>query len=334
MAKCAKCSKVINKKSPGLQCGKCVKWFHATCGSLSIEQLTSLSSTDSVDWQCNTCRGGAKSRRLSYILPDEEDDDSTEAIPLSATTMTQQMLHQIKVEVQNIIKTELQRTLQFYSDKIDDYECKLQNYEKQLKLLDNQCYDLKNNVKNINLKYSVLENKLNTMEQQQLSNQLEICGIKEKENEKTEELVKNVAIKIEQNPEDIVKVYRKRKRLPTTTKRNELPSSIIVVLREGTRDLWLDAAKKTTILPAYIGGQGDSKVYLRESITPATAHLLWKTKEMLRGEYSFIWCKRGSVLIRKQEKDKVITIRSLQELESIKNPTVNVSKPYFQPQNN
>lgn len=327
MAKCAKCSKVINKKSPGLQCGKCIKWFHAMCVSLSNEQLTALSSTDAADWQCDTCRCGVKSRRLSYILPDEEGDDNTETTSTSTTTMTQQMLNQIKVEVQNIIKTELQRTLQFYSDKIDDYECKLQNYGKQLKLLDNQNNDLKNNIKNINLKYSVLETKLNLMEQQQLSNQLEICGINEKENEKTEELVKSVAKKIEQNPEDIVKVYRKKNRLHTKAKKNQSPASIIVVLREGSRDLWLDAAKKTAILPDYSGGQGQSKVYLRESITPATAHLLWKTKEMLRGEYSFIWCKRGSVLVRKQEKDKVITIRSLQELENIKNSTLNVSRP-------
>lgn len=327
MVKCAKCSKVLNKKSPGLQCGKCIKWFHAICVSISTEQLNSLSSNDSVDWKCNNCNAGAKTKRISYILPDEEGDDDTETTSASATSMTQQMLHQIRVEVQNIIKTELQRTLQFYSDKIDDYENKLRNYEKQLKVLDNQCYDLKNNVKNMNLKYSVLENKLNLMEQQQLSNQLEICGIKEKENEKTEEVVKNVAKMIDQNPDDVVKVYRRKNRLPAAAKKKESPASITVVLKEGSRDLWLEAAKKTTILPTYVGSQGDGKVYLRESITPATAHLLWKTKEMLRGEYNYIWCKRGTVLVRKQEKDKVITIRSLQELESIKNPSINVCNP-------
>ncbi|KAL4718439.1 hypothetical protein ACJJTC_009316 [Scirpophaga incertulas] len=155
-------------------------------------------------------------------------------------------------------------------------------------------------------------------EQHQIINQIEICGLKEAEEEKPEELAKNVAKIINQNTEDVVKAYRKKKRHQTRNKATKRESSAItVILREGTLDLWLDAAKKTNIQSADVGSMGDGKVYLRESLTPATAYLLWKTKEMLRGEYRYIWCKHGTILARRQENDKIITIRSLQELESV-----------------
>ncbi|KAL4720763.1 hypothetical protein ACJJTC_013841 [Scirpophaga incertulas] len=277
-----------------IQCSQCNKWSHATCVAISSDQLSALSSTVSIDWKCKSCAGSNKQKRISCIVPDREEDTDTETVntPISET---QKNLSEIRREVKEIIRGELQRTLQFYSDKIDEYESKLEQYEKTIKCLENQCADTKNKLKNISLKHEALETKINQIEQHQISNQLDIWGIKEKEQENIEKIAKTIATKIQQNPEDILKVYRKRRsRASTSASKTKESTSITVILRDGVRDLWLESAKAKVISTAEIGIQEPGNIYLRESLTPSTAFLLWKTKEELKGLYKYIWCKRVS----------------------------------------
>ncbi|KAJ8724187.1 hypothetical protein PYW07_008167 [Mythimna separata] len=328
MVKCAKCVKLITKKSPGLQCGKCSKWLHGSCASITPDQLSVLSDTDSVDWKCKVCAGGSKPKRVSCIIPDLDGDENTDTESVTphnsvhADNTMRQILQDLRREVKQIIKEELQCTLQYYSDKIDEYEIKVQKYEKSMKELENRCSDLQNHQKNINIKYEVLENKINQMEQAQLCNQLEICGINPSEKYNPVEIAKKVAIALAQNPDDIVNAYRRVKKSSTAaTKKDQTP--VTVILREGNRDSWLDATKKTTLSAADMELGDDIKVYLRESLTPSTAYLLWKTKEELKESFKFIWCKHGNILVRKSEQEKKITtIRSISDIEKVKSSPV------------
>ncbi|CAH0723617.1 unnamed protein product, partial [Brenthis ino] len=323
MVKCIKCTKTITKKLPGLQCGKCNKWLHALCAGLTSDQLITLNSTEAIDWKCRTCAEGTKSRRLSCIMPDIEDegDDNTDPeFLIPDNNMTQQILREIRNEIKDIVQFELQRSLKYYSDKIDDYEERMKLYETRIKTVENQCVDLKNNLKNMSLKYDVLEGKCNQLEQAQLSQQLEVCGVKEVEREDTMEIIKNVASKINTDISDVIKAYRKKvpahKR--TESKRIESPHNpITVILRNGVRSAWLEASKKVKFSARDIGAEGEQNLYLRESLTPATAYLLWKTKSELKVRHGFkyVWCKNGTVLARKSENEKIISFHSLQQLE-------------------
>ncbi|KAI5640689.1 PHD-finger domain-containing protein [Phthorimaea operculella] len=321
MVKCAKCSKQLNNKSPGLQCSKCNKWLHAACANVTPDQLAILNSTDSVDWKCKTCAGPTRPKRVSCIIADPEEDASNISdSEIPNNNITQHILRQIRMEISGIVQAELQRSLAYYSDKIDDYEKRMKDYEINLKNAENQCAELKNHLKNLGLKYDVIALKCNQLEQNQLSNQLEVCGVEELDHEDTMDLVKSVATKINTNAGDIVKAYRKkiptRPRAGSSTKKMEI-APITVILRDGSRDVWLDSGKKTNITVSDLGREGTDKVYLRESITPSTAHLLWKAKMQLRERFQFkyVWCKNGTVLARKGENEKIIVIHSLQHLE-------------------
>ncbi|CAK1580801.1 unnamed protein product [Parnassius mnemosyne] len=326
MVKCINCPKHINKKNPGLQCSKCGKWLHASCASISIDQLTALSATEAVDWKCKACVGSQKPKRLSYIIPDpDEDDGETSEAEGSITAasgrtmgnkMLQPVLQQLRTEIRNIIREELQQTLKYYSDKIDEYSVKINNYETHVKTLEKQCIDLKSNLKNINLKCSVLESKINQLEQNQLMCQIEICGVKESANEDPVNIAKQVATKMQVSQNYIIKAYRKRKNRTEPSNRIE-HSPIIVTLQDGARDIWLNKAKDFKMTATELGLQGSDKVYLRESLAPGIAFLLWKTKEALKNTFKFIWCKNGTILLRKEEKAKIISIRTLFELESV-----------------
>ncbi|KAJ8709457.1 hypothetical protein PYW08_009461 [Mythimna loreyi] len=92
----------------------------SSSSSSKTDQLNVLYSTDAVDWRCRSCIGSAKPKRLSCILPDVDDEDITDTENLMDTNITQRILSDIRREVRDIIKEELQSTLQFYSDKIDE----------------------------------------------------------------------------------------------------------------------------------------------------------------------------------------------------------------------
>lgn len=310
MVKCAKCSKLMNKKNPGLQCTKCDKWLHASCVGMTIEQLNTLSKTDSVDWICKSCTDQRKPKRLSCILPDVEDEESMN-VETMANSLTSKVIRDLKPQITELIRDELQNTLQYYFDKIDEYESKL-------KVQENLTKQLENKFKNLNLKYENLEMKINTIEQGQLANHIEICGVEEVEQENLMKITEQIATKIRQNANDVLKCYRKNKNKVKLSHKKPESSSITILLREGVRDAWLQAGKEVSITTQDIGRNGHDRIYLRETLAPSTAFLLWKTKEQLKDYYKYIWCKNGSVLIRKAENEKISTVKSINDLEKIK----------------
>lgn len=316
MVKCAICSKVINKKSPGLRCVKCSKWIHGPCANLTPDQLSTLFDTDSAEWKCINCTGTAKPKRLSFIMPDPEEEVDTDAEqqiqqPASGST-TNKMMCDIRREVREVVRldlqSELQSVLQFYSDKIDEYEIKIKDYEAQ-------CTDLKNTCKNLTIRNDALEQKVQNIEQSLLKNYLEIDGVKENEGEEVSTIVDKICDKIKQKKQEILKVYRKK---PKNSKNgNGKPSPIVVSLCDGRRDAWIAAAKEARLTSADLGMENDSKIYIRESLTSYTSTLLWQAKKSLKETIicKYVWCKDGIVKARKTDKSKVYNIRSINDIE-------------------
>lgn len=221
------------------------------------------------------------------------------------------ILSDIRREVREIVRTELQVTLQYYSDKIDEYEEKISMYESNLKTVENQCKDLKHSYQNLKLKNDMLEQKINAMEQQQMSNLVEICGVSELENENLQDITSKICVKLQLSSADVSKAYRKRK-MRTNVAVQGPPSAIVVALREGSREQWLSSSRKTSITGRDLGHEDSTRIYIRESLTPSTAFLLWKTKKDLKetGLCKFVWLKNGVVLAKKSETDKAHVIRS------------------------
>lgn len=320
MVKCAKCLKTVTKKTPGIQCSKCSKWMHGECTSISEEQLNVLYNTDSIDWKCRGCTGTAKPKRVSCILPDADTEDASSSSELQYNTLTRKIISDIRQELREVVQQELQSTLQFFSDKVDEYQEKLNQFETTMKHYDNQIKDMKNNLKNYALKYDALEQKMNVIQQSLIVNNVEICGIYEQSSDNIMEIVKKVAIKIDQDPNDILKAYRKKTARPNNGN-DSSPSPIIISLKDGCKEAWLQSSKNINVSCQDLGLLKGNKIYLRESLTPATAYLLWKSKTELKKTnlYKFVWCKNGVILSRKHETDKIHHIRSSKDIERLVN---------------
>ncbi|KAJ2940173.1 hypothetical protein O0L34_g12651 [Tuta absoluta] len=327
--KCAKCNKAVTKKNPGLQCTKCTKWLHASCVALTNDQLIALQSTDSVDWKCRSCVGNVKPKRISCILPDPEPepeipevDDDADMDTLAASIQAAVIL-QLRREIRDTIRIEmqeLQKTTQYCSDKIDDFIKQIKSHEIKLKTIENQHNDIKNQCKNLRLQNGALEQRIAVLEQAQLANQIEVCGIEEKENEDLKEITTKICSTFQLDPNNILKAYRKKSLGNKKTSKKTQPAAIVVGLREGNRDTWLMASKNCAKTCKDIGREEDTKIYFRESLSPHTAFLLWKAKSDLKlpGLFKFIWCKSGQVLARKNENEKIYQIRSEHDINTLK----------------
>lgn len=318
MVKCDKCSKVLNKKSPGLQCSKCSKWTHGSCANLSTDQLSTLFVTEAAEWKCKGCVGNTKSKRMSFVMPDPEEDDNTDTEPLITAQATQNMLSEIRRDVRtevreairNELQSELQSVLQFYSDKIDEFEQKMREYG-------NRCTEFKNTCKNLSLKNEVLEQKINTLEQKQLRNVIEIFGVKETEQEDVNAISENICVKLQKNTEDILTTFRKKTNRTGAAQNKQLP--IVVTLRDGCSEQWLETAKTAKLCARDIGIDSESKIFIREALTPRNSFLRWKAKTELKdtGNCKYVWTNQGQVLVRKIERGKAYPIMCENDIERI-----------------
>ncbi|XP_048484033.1 uncharacterized protein LOC119691500 [Plutella xylostella] len=233
-------------------------------------------------------------------------------------SINEKFLVDMRREIRDLIRDEIQRSLKFYSDKIDDYEEQIEKYEVKIKSLTSHQTDLNNKYKNIQMKYDLLEQKMNSIEQLHFNNRLEICGIQLNEKEDPMAVTKQICEKLKLNAEDIMAAQTKISRAPAAKKRN--PPTVLVTLREGRRDGWMESSRAATLTNAELAREG-GRIFLREALTPATSFLLWKAKTELRESnmYKFVWCKNGVVLIRKSENDKIQSVRSVSDIEKFKN---------------
>lgn len=95
-------------------------------------------------------------------------------------------------------------------------------------------------------------------------------------------------------------------RLPS--KPDKTPAVIVRFARQATRNAWFEARKKHR--------ETESDVYIQANMTKQTRTLLWETKQWAQERnFRFVWHNNGKVLIRRNEGDRAIVVRSKHDLE-------------------
>lgn len=168
--KCDTCKNNINRQNPGITCiGKCVSSYHYNCADISQAEKNALLASQNLNWICNTCKDQQKEPTGADVQPTNSD------------------IMKMLMEVRN--------SIQFCSNKIDDFEAKLNTYSEQIKLiapLQQECMLLRKQVADL--------------EQRSRSNNVEIVGIPEKNKEDIASILssigKTISCPIEKNDID------------------------------------------------------------------------------------------------------------------------------------
>ncbi|XP_044753614.1 uncharacterized protein LOC123313017 [Coccinella septempunctata] len=174
---------------------------------------------------------------------------------------------------------------------------------------------------NMMLRTSVknLQDRVDSLEQQGRANNVEICGVPEKESENVLSIVtriaENIGCPIE--PSEVDSFYR----VPTFDPKK--PKTIVVkFLSKHKRDSFLGASKaKRRQLGTSRGFKIDNishELYINEHLTTRNKKLLMKTKDAARSKnYKFVWIRDGAILVRKDERSKIMRISDEDELAKI-----------------
>ena len=139
---------------------------------------------------------------------------------------------------------------------------------------------------------------------------LELHGLEEKEGENCTALVKEVLKKITPKPLEVLDSFRTGYKFSRSGERKQRP-------------ILIKFASKENSLTAYANRSNLKKVdnqtlYLNQNLPPYLRILRGKANSLKKEKsYKFLWIKDGTILLRKNEESKVISIKTVMDLNKI-----------------
>lgn len=160
-----------------------------------------------------------------------------------------------------------------------------------------------------------LQRSVQQNEQYMRRNQIEVGGVEELEGENVEEIVINVArkLQIQLSPSDVQASHRILSRTS--------PAPIIVEFtNRKVKEALLNSKRKI-----FLKDDQGRKIYLNESLTPFYKNLLWQSKNLARDHgMKFCWFKNHKIFIKKSETaNQVFKITTLKDLMTLKDKLKN-----------
>ena len=236
--------------------------------------------------------------------------------------LKEQMIAEMK-----ILMSEMQKSIQFMSDKFDNVVEEL-NYLKEenkkskaeIQLLQKANRNLQEQLTNIGKTYSKDNLKLDDLEQYGRRQNLEFHGIPYKPNENTDYLIQQMAKKlnVKLDEKDISISHR----LPTRHEQQEgeklkSPPIIVKFCCQKKRNEIYDKRKNVLQIKDF-GIPEMTELFINENLTAYRKSLLFEARKLKKlHDYNYIWTKMGEVLIRKNSNSKVLKITTNEDLKLI-----------------
>ncbi|KAL0893101.1 hypothetical protein ABMA27_014740 [Loxostege sticticalis] len=312
--RCDKCQKTVTKISPGLECSKCDKLVHSKseCSGLTSKQVSALRNASNLEWTCDECQLYSPPRK-SFVEPeDDEDENETPAQPkptnsIVPTIDVKKLLTDISLEVERAIKKELQElnyNVEFYSEKMSGIEQENKELKEKIKTLETTNKHLTNSNKHLETRIAALEQRHSEYEQSRLGKYIEIIGIPPQEKENLDQIVSQIASKLKQD------VKRVKSAVRLNTYKGKSSSIQLKLIDEQEQNSGYKTLSQETI--------ANDKIIIRQALTNFNKELLWQAKQKLKDAgYKYIWQKNGKILARRDDKEKVYSIRNTEDIKKL-----------------
>ncbi|XP_026741364.1 uncharacterized protein LOC113503532 [Trichoplusia ni] len=197
--------------------------------------------------------------------------------------------------------------------------------KKQLELNAENYRELSNRVLTLEKKHEAaveridqLEIQLNGIQKQSLKNTIEIRNISYEDKENVLNIVNNVykTLKITGIDENAT-IYRRGKKNGPIVIQYQNAESKEILLKSAKQ---YNSDNKDKPLSTDIIGMtgGSSRIYISESLTPMSRKILAAARDLVKnGSFKYCWTSRGNVLLRKEEGQPTIVIKSLSQITEI-----------------
>ncbi|XP_045456260.1 uncharacterized protein LOC123666098 [Melitaea cinxia] len=203
---------------------------------------------------------------------------------------------------------DLTNAVEYYADmyqKLLDYK---EESEKKIKALENRSVYLEKCNK-------ALEERVQDLEIRNKEKNVEIHGLEKCENENTIQVVRDLARKLNLDPNDIEDAQRVGQEKPNESK----PKVVLVTLRSKTaRNSWMTVRKEINITNNKVYDNGsDKRIYINEDLPRYKRQLLWAVRNNLKPKgFQYIWVQNSNILVKKNnEEKKIYNIRSEEDLK-------------------
>lgn len=328
-----------------IQCLTCNKRYHVACISSSSRETESDPST----WECPLCtiqrpKDGNNdntpvrfnpnvtttrpSKRQALQSPPASGASASEIRNIlqeyttSVTSKIESLTLSISSELKSVKEemTEMKYSMDFMNSKFESLLKEHQQTKESLTTIQNENAVLKANMKELNAR-------LNTLEQNARSINLEIQCVPEKKNENLFQLVTQLGSVINCNvkKEDIVNCTR----IAKVNTNNTRPKSIVTQFtNRKIRDEFLAAsinfnrkrATKDKLNSSHLGFNGEvSPIYVVDHLSPANKalHAAARSAAKQKG-YKYVWVRNGRIFMRKTDDSNYVLIRDMDSLDNIR----------------
>ncbi|KAF6216486.1 hypothetical protein GE061_000828 [Apolygus lucorum] len=340
---CAKCSRELNSPKKTVKCSKCDASYHPSCTRLkSVEYYKKMNMEARSKWECDRCKGsGERSKRIKNKGDESDSDDSISSedtgkldvsVKYAASQKEPQMvgnknllsvINKLSDKIDKMHSSEL--TMSQKMDKIDGLVNDLADVKKSIVFMSEQfdsfCTELKTmreamkqvSEENRQLKEitAVLKVKVDFLEQNTKRGDVVIDGIPETINENCLQIVQELSKVINV---DVAPISAFRIGLNQDDKHRKILANLG---SESARIAFVASAKKMSELKAnsLIVSWPDHRIYVNENLTQFRRELLRKTKLKAKEKnIKFVWVRNFNIYTRKQENEKVVQVRSEDDL--------------------
>lgn len=165
-----------------------------------------------------------------------------------------------------------------------------------------------------------LQNKLNSLEQQNRQFNIEMCNVPERRHENLQLLVDSLSdlLKIQIPRHNVLSIHR----VPHAQQQTAKPKNIIIKFTTRIlRDNVLTAFRKIKNLNSgQLGFTGTpQKIYMNEHLTLNNKQLFRKTREVAKlHNYKYVWVKNAKIFVREKDGSSAFIIHSQMDLDKIK----------------
>lgn len=201
------------------------------------------------------------------------------------------------------------KSLTYAMERQDSFDHRLEQVESKLR----ETHDVESQI-------SLLQDKIDSMEQQARLYNIEIANLPERRDENLLAIVEKIGsiVKHPIHASSIVSAHR----VPHMDNKNKRPKNIIVrFTTKIIRDNFITAARAVRGLKSdqlLLSGTVQN-VYINEHLTAKNKQLFRKCREeATKHNFKYVWIKHGTVLVRQTDSSNIFAVRSEQDIKKIK----------------
>lgn len=301
---CSKCSEELPTDGDFVTCFGCKSELHFQCSGIKKNTYLAKGKENKVKWRCVSCR--EDSRKSDSNTP----TDATKTFSIDDSVMFKTLIEELKSDILSEIREVLKKGFMEAKEEIIA----------EFKSLSETVEKLKKDCAEKDRKIEDLYNQVNNLDQYSRNKNFEIENLENVNGECVEEIVLNLAAKLEIDlkADEIDAAHR----LPTRANSNRPPRIIVQLTSRKKRDIFINKKNQIAVLTNQdvIGGNNKNRIYVNENLTAFNRDLLWRAKGRAQETgYKFVWYKFGKILVRKNENSReVLKIFSYTDLDKIK----------------